>query len=111
MRTKSQRYIDALAQLPQFIVTLLDTHNEDRVISALTGAVVQAVPDPDDEDHEIIHISFPGGHPFQVTAPMYLELQVVEAARYYTESAEDGSGPIAKRATNLLEHLRGKHDL
>lgn len=111
MRTKSQRYIDALGQLPQFIVTLLDPHKEGRVISALTGAVVQAVPDLDDEDHEIIQISFPGGQPFQVIGPMYLELQVVEAARYYAESSEDGSGPIAKRASNLLEHLRGKHDL
>lgn len=93
------------------MVTLLDPHKEDRVVSAQTGAVVQAVPDPDDEDHEIIQISFPGGQPFQVIAPMYLEMQVVEAARYYTESAEDGSGPISRRAADLLEHLRGKHDL
>lgn len=111
MRTKSQRYIDALAQLPQFMVTLLDPHEADRVISAQTGAVVQAVPDPDDEGHEIIQISFPGGQPFQVIAPLYFDLQVVEAARHEVESSEDGSGPIAKRASNLLEHLRRKHDL
>ncbi|SPK77207.1 conserved protein of unknown function (plasmid) [Cupriavidus taiwanensis] len=111
MRTKSQRYIDALAQLPQFMPALLEPHKENRVINALTGAIVQAIPDPDDEEHENIQVAFPGGQPFEAVAPMYLHLQVVEAARYYADSAEDGSGAISKRAADMLEHLTGKHDL
>lgn len=111
MRTKSQRCIDALAQLPQFMAALLEPHKENRVTNVLTGAVVQALPDRDDEEHEIIQITFPGGQPFEVVGPMYLQLQVVDAARYYVDSAEEGSGAISKRTNFLLEHLTGKHDL
>lgn len=111
MRTKSERYIDALAQLPQFYAALQDSHTENRVICALTGVMVQAVPDPDEEDHEWLEVTFPGGQPFQVIAPIYLGLQVGEAARHESLSAEDGAGPVGKRSAELLEHLRRKHTL
>lgn len=111
MRTKSQRYIDALAQLPQFMVTVMNSYEEGRVIDAQTGAVVHAVPDPEGEEHDFIEVTFPGGQPFQVIGPLYLRLQIVEAARHYEASSDEGRGPIAKRTEQLLEHLSRKHDL
>jgi hypothetical protein len=109
--TVSQRYIAALAQLPQFLVTLLEDPAECRVINALTGAVVEAVPDPDELHHEILQVTFAGGQPFQVHGGLYLEIQAVEAERHWADSPENGSGPIAKKASALLEHLRRKHAL
>jgi hypothetical protein len=46
-----------------------------------------------------------------MVAPMYLQLQVVDAVRYPTDSAEEGTGTNSKRTIHYLEHLTGKQDL
>ncbi|WP_147310598.1 hypothetical protein [Cupriavidus taiwanensis] len=110
-RTQSQRYIDALAQLPHFIVTFREPHQDGELVHALTGAVITALPDPDETRHELLQVTFPGGQPFQVHGGLYLDLHAVEAERHWKDSAENGTGPISKQVSNLVEHLRRKHSL
>lgn len=108
-RTHSERVVAALKQLQQFQVAGVGGQTE--VIHVLNGARVVAVPDPDDVGHGILEVTFPGGAPFQVIGPMYLELQIIEDSRLVLDGHEDGRGDVARHSAQTSEHLRRKHNI
>ena len=107
--TKSQRYIHALQQLPQFV--LHQPNSTDLAVHALTGVIVSAYVSPEDGDCNLIKLRFAAGHGIDVIGSRYLTLQLSEAAAHEFHSNADGSGQIATRAAELYEYLMRKHDL
>lgn len=108
MRTRSQRIIDALRQLEQF--KLAQGFGSDCAVNVLTGARVEPVPDPGDEGHGMLEVTFPGGVPITVIGDLYLDLQMIESVRIELDSS-DSSTIIGRRVASLSEHLNRKHDL
>lgn len=110
MPNLSQRYIAALAQLSQFICVVGDKSSLTHV---LTG--VQVAPcstDPDDDDAELLVLTYPSGHTVAVIPSMYLDLQLAEDAAHQLHSVGDeGRGDIHKLAASSWEHLARKHGL
>ncbi|GHD04890.1 hypothetical protein GCM10007320_66280 [Pseudorhodoferax aquiterrae] len=106
--TRSQRIINALNQLQQF----LPAHRagDEVAIHVLTGASVTAVASDDAEDG-MLFVRFPGGESVQVIGDLYLELQVTESARLVVDGPSDGSSAYAKRSAADLKHFRRKSDL
>lgn len=106
--TRSQRILNALNQLQQFLPAL--RANEEVAINGLTGASVTAVAS-DDVDNGMLFVRFPGGESVQVNGDLYLDLQITESARLIIDGPSDGLGAYAKRSVADVEHLRRKHDL
>lgn len=110
-KTLSERFIAALAQLPQFLPYHSGQSDPEHIVHVLTGVRASAIPDPDMQDHGMIQLQFPGAAPIEVNAALYLDLQLSEAAAHYQHAPSDGSGKIADEANRLHEHLYRKHGL
>ncbi|MGH8759517.1 MAG: hypothetical protein ACREVW_08410 [Burkholderiales bacterium] len=106
--SRGQRIIRALQQLEQF----KPGHNTglDYAENVLTGARVEPLPDPDDQEHGALTVSFPGGRPMTVNGDLYLDLQVIESVRFENDSAEESS-KVARRVADLSQHFARKYDL
>lgn len=106
--SRSQRIINALNQLQQFVPA---RRSSDAVaVNVLTGTTVTAVAS-DDPDSGMLFIKFPGGESIEVVGELYLELQITESARLVLDGPTDGHGVYAKQSASDAEHFRRKHDL
>lgn len=107
--TKSQRIVNALKQLEQFVPA--NSAAQDQAIHVLTGALISSCDEADAGDSDMIKLQFPGGPEFEVIGTVYLNLQILESAAHELHGDSDSNSPIALRARELSEHLWRKHDL
>lgn len=79
-RSFSERFIDALLQLEQFL-PFNPPENDRHALHTLTGVRAFAVSDPEEQAHELILLKYPGGQEAQVSGRLYLGLQIEESGK------------------------------
>lgn len=109
--TLSERYIAALAELPQFLPCQTTTAAKHQIVHALSGTVVTAVPDHGSHDHGLLCLRFPGSFYVEVAGCLYVDLMIMEAATHHFSSSSLDKGPVASEANLLRSHLNETHDL
>ncbi|MBV8620920.1 MAG: hypothetical protein JOY84_18800 [Curvibacter sp.] len=98
--SRSQRIIYALKQLRQF----QPAQTREVAIHVLSGVVVEALPDPDHQDHGLLRLGFGHGHSEAVMGGAYLKLQIIEHCRLEHDSGE-GQGDVADRVRAQVQRL------
>lgn len=109
--TLSERYIAALAELPQFLPCQTVTAAKHQVVHALSGATVTPVPDQANHDHGLLRLRLPGCFYVEVAGYLYLDLMIMEAATHNFRSSSHFNGAVIEEANFLRNHLYETFDL
>jgi hypothetical protein len=118
MRSESLRTILALQQLPQFLPAIEDrTTTNPTAIHVLTGARVSAYLNTAEAFEPLcarLVIQFSETNSIEVIAHLYLDLQIIEAARWYKDSPYprgNDEADISRIASRLHLDLLARYDL
>lgn len=116
MRSQSLRTILALQQLPQFLPAIADrTTKNPSAIHVLTGARVSAYLNTAETFEPLcarLLIQFSDTNSIEVIAHLYLDLQIIEAARWYRDSPyPQGEPDISRISSELQLELLDRFDL
>ena len=109
--TLSKRYIAALAQLPQFLPGSKEGSVDGHVTHLATGVEVSPAPDPNENDHGLINLSFADGRTEQAAGALFLDSQLREAVADNLQLPVGDDDPVIKEVTALYAYLSKKHDL
>ncbi|MDB5849705.1 MAG: hypothetical protein JWP29_3457 [Rhodoferax sp.] len=102
---RSQRVVNALRTLPHFHIV----QTPAEAVCAVTGVRVAPLADPFQLDHGRVTLTFPGAQPVEVLGEFYLQLQIVQSARF--EADGFGDSKLSLRIHGLREELKARHRL